>query len=80
MSTPHILVVALALLAVVAALWMPFRRHGRLQWPPLAGLALIVIIGGMVMGGNHSWAYALIAVGAALAIIDIVLKARQGRP
>jgi hypothetical protein len=76
MSLPYILITigALAILAMLAYATGAARRPGRLT--PLAGLAFVFILAGIVLGEDRLIGYGLMGVGVVLALIDIWNKSR----
>lgn len=50
-------------------------KHKRLS--PLASLAFILILAGMIFGGNRFIGYGLIGLGLILAVADIYKKSKE---
>lgn len=78
MQTVYLVLAALVLLAVVAAAFLTYRRgRGAQRLTPLGGLALAFVVAGIVFGENRLIGYGLMAVGIALAVVDIVRKRQR---
>ena len=69
-----IVIGALLILAMLAYATIKSGRPTRLT--PLAALAFVLILAGIVLGQDRLVGYGLIALGVILALIDIVLKSR----
>ena len=69
-----IVVGALLILAMLAYATVKSGRPNRLT--PLAALAFILVLAGILFGQDRLIGYALIALGVILALIDIVQKSR----
>jgi asparagine N-glycosylation enzyme membrane subunit Stt3 len=67
-------VAALLVLAVLAYATARSRRPGRLT--PLAGLAFVFILAGILFGEQRLLGYGLMGFGVLLALIDIINKSR----
>ncbi|OHD20331.1 MAG: hypothetical protein A2Y38_22650 [Spirochaetes bacterium GWB1_59_5] len=68
----------IALLAIIASVLVIKRKTWkRVPLRPLSGLALLFIIAGIVFGRFRLLGYGFVSVGAVLAIVDAVRKARN---
>ena len=73
---PYIIVSigALLLLAMLAYATIKSGRPNRIT--PLAALAFVFVLGGILLGQERVIGYGLMAAGVVLALIDIVKKSR----
>lgn len=73
---PYIIVSigALLLLAMLAYATIKSGRPNRIT--PLAALAFVLVLGGILLGQERVIGYCLMAAGVVLALIDIVKKSR----
>lgn len=69
-----IVVGALLILAMLAYATIKSGRPNRLT--PLAALAFVLVLAGILFGQERLVGYALIALGVILALVDIVQKSR----
>ncbi len=69
-----IVIGALLILAMLAYATVKSGRPGRVT--PLAALAFVLILAGILFGQERLVGYGLIAAGVVLALIDIVKKSR----
>jgi len=70
-------VAIVAVAAVVVLLFLARRKAGQQKLTPLAGLAFAFVLAGLFFGERRTMGYGLIAVGVALAIVDMVRKTRS---
>jgi hypothetical protein len=72
------LLVALIVLAMGCALVVLAGRRGRPgHLTRLAGVAFALVVAGVIFGAHRVLGYALIGTGVALAVVDIVRRARR---
>jgi uncharacterized membrane protein len=72
------ILVSLAVLAAVALLVFRAGKAGKQnRLTPLAGLAFGFIMAGLLFGDERWLGYGLFAVGAILAVVDIVKRSRN---
>lgn len=77
-SQVYITVSILVLLVVGAIVFLVRGRFRKENFTPLAGLAFIFILVGIVFDGMNLWfSYGLMGVGIILAIIDMVFRGRK---
>jgi hypothetical protein len=69
-----IIIGALLILAMLAYATVKSGRPGRVT--PLAALAFVLVLAGILFGQDHMVGYGLIAAGVILALLDIVKKSR----
>ncbi len=69
-----IVIGALLILAMLAYATVKSGRPGRVT--PLAALAFVLVLAGILFGQERLVGYGLIAAGVILALIDIVKKSR----
>ncbi|MBM3126474.1 MAG: hypothetical protein FJZ87_15625 [Chloroflexi bacterium] len=69
-------IIALAVIAVLVFLLNKDKTRTRLT--PLAGLAFVFVLAGIIFGGNRLIGYGLMGGGVILAIVDIVIKSKKG--
>ncbi|HET6847075.1 MAG TPA: hypothetical protein VFH29_09590 [Anaerolineales bacterium] len=69
-----IVVGALVILGMLAYASVKSGRPSRLT--PMAALAFVLVLAGIVLGQQHLLGYGLIALGVILALIDILQKSR----
>jgi hypothetical protein len=78
MATSEIyIIISIIVLAVVAVLIFVLGKGKKLKGgklSPLAGLALGLIVSGIVFGDERFVGYGLMGAGVAVAVIDMVLK------
>lgn len=67
-------------LGVIALLVAQMRQKGSVkkQLTPLAGLAFGFVLAGILFGEERIIGYTLLGAGVLLAVIDMVMKLRQG--
>ena len=56
--------------------WFFFGRRGRAPLSPLASIAFVFMISGIVFGDNRWFGYGLIGIGMVIAVVDIIRKQR----
>jgi len=72
------IIIAIAALAIIAGLLIFTKRiSSKSKLSPLAGLAFIFIIAGIVFNGNQLVGYGLMGAGIILAIADIFNKYKK---
>ncbi|MFH0837223.1 MAG: hypothetical protein V1870_03785 [Candidatus Aenigmatarchaeota archaeon] len=71
-------IITIAILAIVAILVF-FVNKGKKskRFTPLAGLALVFVIAGIIFGSDMMLGYILLGIGIIIAVIDIVIKLRN---
>lgn len=75
LSQPYVWIAIIAL--IIVALLVFIIKRGRVnKMTPLASLAFVFIILGVIFGENKWTGYSLIGVGVILSIIDVILKRR----
>ncbi len=72
-SQIYILISVIALAGIMAALILT-RKKMQKPLSPLAGLAFVFILAGLIFGENRLIGYGLMGIGVVLAIIDIIRK------
>ncbi len=74
-----LILIAIAALAGVAALGISKGQHRESRLTSLAGLAFACVVAGMVFGAGERLlvGYVLLAAGIALAVADMVVRARS---
>jgi len=70
-----LLIVVLAIIAISVFLFSKENRSKSLT--PLAGIAVALVIAGIIFGENQWIGYGLIGTGVVLAIIDIFIKTNR---
>lgn len=73
MSTAFFIAILIALVGIT---YLANKRIGR-RITPLAGLSFVSVLGGLVLGEKQVIGYVLLIIGIILAIIDMILKARN---
>jgi ribose/xylose/arabinose/galactoside ABC-type transport system permease subunit len=69
---------AIVVLYIIAVVILRFSKVKNVQKiSPIGGLAFAFVLAGLVLGQNRVVAYSLLGIGVALAIVDIVLRARK---
>jgi heme A synthase len=64
-------------LAVVAGLVFAVgRNRSRNRLTPLAGLSFLLVVAGIVIGGESMVSYGLLAAGLLLAFLDVLTRSR----
>lgn len=76
MSAVYVAIAIAALAFIFAVLWFGGGARRAKRLTPLAGLALGLVFGSILFGGDPLIGYSLIGVGVALAIVDILLRRR----
>lgn len=74
-STQIYLLIVIAALALLV--YFINRRGPAKKLTPLAGLAFGFVLAGLVFGEPRLLGYSLMGIGVLLAVIDMVIKARQ---
>jgi hypothetical protein len=79
MSSSQIYIaIAIAALAVIAVVYFFIvRKKPQAKFSKLAGLAMVLILAGIIFGESRVVGYGLIGAGVLLAIVDIVRKMRK---
>ena len=67
----------LALVTIVAFVFLVKRRSERKRLSPLTGVAFAFIIAGMLFEDNRFVGYALLGVGIIISVLDIIIKAQH---
>lgn len=76
MTLPYI-VISVGSLLILGMLAYATLKSGRpTRLTPLAGLAFVLVLAGIVLGERQLIGYGLIAVGVVLALVDIWNKSR----
>lgn len=79
-ASQFFILVAIVALAVIAILIFAIRKRGpQKQLSPLAALAFLLVIAGILFGEDRITGYGLLGAGVVLAIIDIIGKLRRGK-
>lgn len=73
-----IVAIAVAAILVVALLVPSLRQRMMRRLTPLAGVAMALVVAGVVFGAERWLGYGLMGAGVALAVIDAVLRSRRG--
>jgi uncharacterized membrane protein len=77
-SSQLYIITSIVILAIIAAIMFLVRRPGRGQrLSPLAGLAFVCIVAGILFGESRPLGYGLLAAGVILAVIDIFIREKQ---
>jgi hypothetical protein len=72
------IIIAIAALAIIAGLLVFTKRISpKSKLSPLAGLAFVFIIAGIIFGESRLVGYSLMGVGLALALFDIIKKLKK---
>jgi amino acid transporter len=74
---PYIILAIIVLLIVAALVFFVGKNKSNNRLTPLAGLAFGFILAGILFGENRILGYSLLGIGVILAVIDIIIKARQ---
>ena len=79
MSTSPIFIAISIIVLIVVFVLVFFVKKGKKesQLTPLAGLAFVCILGGILFGSEQLVGYALLGVGVILAIIDMIGRFRS---
>jgi len=78
-ASPFFILIALVALAVIAVIIFAIRKkEPQKQLSPLATLAFLLVIAGILFGEDWITGYGLLGAGVVLAIIDIIRKLRRG--
>ena len=77
-STVFIVIAVLAFLAIGAVVFLRGGGGVGQRLTPLASIAFVLIIVGIVFGDNRALGYSLMGAGVLVAFADIVLKRRGG--
>jgi membrane-bound ClpP family serine protease len=73
-SQIHIFVAIVVLAIVAILLFFEGRNRREIRLTPLAGVALVFIFAGILLGENRLIGYGLMAFGVILAVIDMLMK------
>ena len=79
MSTSPIFIAISVVVLIVVVVLVFFVKKGKKEskLTPLAGLAFVCILAGILFGGEQLVGYALLGVGVILAIIDMIGRFRS---
>jgi hypothetical protein len=69
--------VLVLLLVAVALLRVPGPAGGRSQLTPLGGIAVSLVVAGIVFGEERLLGYGLMGAGVVVAVVDIVRQRRS---
>lgn len=72
----YLFVGLVVVLLIVAALLLP-KQNEQKKLTPLAGIAFIFIIAGILFGDDRWIAYSLLGIGIVLSVWDIIRKLKQ---
>ena len=75
-GTIFLIISILALVTIVAFVFLIRRTPERKRLSPLTGIAFAFIISGMLFENNRLIGYILLGVGIIIAVVDIILKAQ----
>ena len=78
-ANAYIIFALLILLAIVTMLFLGSRFKRSKVLSPLTGLALAFIVAGIFFGNSRTLGFSLFGAGIALAVSDIITKARNNR-
>jgi drug/metabolite transporter (DMT)-like permease len=74
-ASPFFILVAIVALAVIAILTLWIRKkEPQKQLSPLASLAFLLVVAGILFGEDRITGYGLLGAGVVLAIVDIIRK------
>ena len=76
-ATIYVLIVIIAVAGVFALVFVRGRGKRRNRLTPLAGLAFVFVVAGILFGDHRLIGYGLMGVGVALAVIDIVRRSKR---
>ncbi|QRN82135.1 hypothetical protein JR338_06705 [Chloroflexota bacterium] len=76
-GTIFMIISILALVTIVAFVFLIKRSSERKRLSPLTGVAFAFIIAGMLFEDNRFIGYALLGVGIIISVIDIIIKAQH---
>lgn len=76
-GTIFVILSIMALVTIVAFVFLIRRNPNRKRLSPLTGVAFAFIIAGMLFEDNRFMGYALLGVGIIISIIDIIIKFRR---
>ncbi len=71
------ILISIVVLLVIAFLVIFVKKKRQERLTPLASLAFVFVLAGIVFGDNRAVGYSLIGIGVLLAIIDIVKKSKK---
>ena len=69
--------ISIIVLLIIALLVIFVKKKKQKRLTPLAGLALVFVLAGIVFGDSRAVGYGLMGIGVLLAIIDMVIKSRK---
>jgi len=72
-SQAYVLVSIIALAGIMVALVLT-RKKMRKPFSPLAGLAFVFVIAGLIFGEGRLIGHGLMGIGVILAVVDIIRK------
>ena len=78
-STVYILIAVVAFLAIGVLVLMPGGRSFGQRLTPLASIAFILIVAGVVFGDNRTLGYSLMGAGVLVAVADIIIQRRNSK-
>lgn len=73
-TTIYIIAAVLVLIALIAIVFLLSEQRLGKQLTPLASIALVLVISGIVFGDNRAVGYGLMGAGILVAVADIVIK------
>lgn len=76
-GTIFLILSILALVVIVALVFLIRRSPDHKRLSPLTGVAFAFIIAGMLFEDNRIIGYGLLGVGVVIAVIDIIIKAQH---
>ena len=76
-GTIFLILSILALVTIVAFVFLIKRSPERKRLSPLTGVAFAFIIAGMLFEDNRFIGYALLGVGIIISVLDIILEAQH---
>lgn len=77
-SSPIWIIMAIVVLAILAVLsFLASKRGKEKRLTPLAGLAFVFVLAGVLFGNDRILGYSLLGVGVVLAIVDMFNKLRK---
>ncbi len=80
-SSQIFVLIAVIVFAVIAVLSILIRKKAPEKLSPLATIALVLVLAGIIFGnmGGRAVGYPFMGAGVVLAIIDMLLKLRNSR-
>ncbi|MBG0787880.1 MAG: hypothetical protein H0S79_22560 [Anaerolineaceae bacterium] len=76
-GTIFMIISIVALVTIVAFVFLIKRSSERKRLSPLTGVAFAFIIAGMLFEDNRFMGYALLGVGIIISVVDIIIKAQH---